>query len=68
MLRPSSWYGACLPNIAWYICCEPHPDYPELLAQLISISVWLESVGCTPRGLVGFVLFLQFTQNVVCSI
>ena len=58
--------GSC--NYAMqYPVCVAHPDYSELLPELVGICIWFQSI-CALRGFVGFVLLLQLTQDVVCRI
>ena len=47
--------------------CRAHPDYSELLSELISICIWFEGIKSL-GGLVSLVLLLQFTQDVMCCI
>jgi hypothetical protein len=44
--------------------CIAHPDYSELLSELVSVCIWFESIKSL-GSLVGLVLFLQFTQDVM---
>ncbi len=47
--------------------CIAHPDYSELLSELVSVCIWFEGIESL-WGLVSLVLLLQFTQDVMCCI
>ena len=44
--------------------CKSHPDYSELLSELVSICIRFEGIKSL-GGLVSLVLLLQFTQDVM---
>ncbi len=53
-----------MPSVYHASACKAHPDYSELLSELVSVCIWFEGIQSL-GSLVSLVLLLQFTQDMM---